>query len=63
MSATNWEDVYRVQRDRIDELERENAALREALKRADLALGDLGVGRAAPVRVIARNALRNEAQQ
>ena len=36
--STNWEDVYRVQRDRIDELlqktqglERENATLREAL--------------------------------
>lgn len=35
-TSTNWEDVYRVQRDRIDELlqktqglERENAALRE----------------------------------
>ena len=44
------------------ELERENAELREALKRADLALGNLGIGRAAPVRVIARNALRKEAQ-
>lgn len=44
------------------QLERENAALREALKRADLVLGDLGIGRAAPVRVIARNALRKEAQ-
>ena len=44
------------------ELERENAALRDALKRADLALDDLGIGRAAPVRVIARNALRKEAQ-
>ena len=43
-------------------LRSENAALREALKRADLALGDLGIGRAAPVRVIARNALRKEAQ-
>ena len=43
-------------------LERENAALREALKRADLALDDLGIGRAAPVRTIARNALRKEAQ-
>lgn len=40
----------------------ENAALREALKRADLALGYLGIGSAAPVRVIARNALRKEAQ-
>lgn len=44
------------------ELERENAALRDALKRADLALDDLGIGRAAPVRTIARNALRKEAQ-
>lgn len=46
----------------IRELERENAALRDALKRADLALDNLGIGRAAPVRVIARNALRKEAQ-
>ena len=30
-TSTNWEDVYRVQRDRIDELEAENAALRAAL--------------------------------
>jgi len=51
-----------VQADFARELERENAALLEALKRADLALGDLGIGRAAPVRVIARNALRKEAQ-
>jgi hypothetical protein len=28
MSATNWEDVYRVQTARIAELEKENAALR-----------------------------------
>ena len=42
--------------------EREIARLREALKRADLALGYLGIGRAAPVRMIARNALRKEAQ-
>jgi len=27
--ATNWEDAYRVQTERIAELERENAALRE----------------------------------
>jgi hypothetical protein len=33
VSATNWEDVYRIQTARIAELERENAALRAALKR------------------------------
>ena len=35
MSATNWEDVYRVQRDRIAELETENAALRKDKERLD----------------------------
>lgn len=32
MSATNWEDIYRVQTARIAELEREKAKLREALE-------------------------------
>lgn len=35
MSATNWEDVYRIQTARIAELERENAALREDKERLD----------------------------
>ena len=46
----------------LGKLKTENAALREALDRADLALGNLGIGAAAPVRVLARNALRKEAQ-
>ena len=35
MSATNWEDVYRVQTARIAELERKNAALRKDKARLD----------------------------
>lgn len=38
MSATNWEDVYRVQTARIAELERENDAVRAALATAEVGL-------------------------
>lgn len=63
MSKDNPYQGYHAQLlEKLERLECENAALREALKRADLALGYLGIGRAAPVRVIARNALRKEAQ-
>ena len=63
MSEANPYQGYHAQLlEKLERLEREHAALREALKRADLALDNLGIGRAAPVRVIARNALRKEAQ-
>ena len=48
-TSTNWEDVYRVQRDRIDELlqktqglERENAVLRADSARLDWLTNSLG---------------------
>ena len=34
--STKWEDVYKVQTTRIAELERENAALKEAFAKAEL---------------------------
>lgn len=33
--ATNWEDAYRVQTERISELRRENAELRQRLHKAE----------------------------
>lgn len=35
MSATNWEDAYRLQTEAIKELRAENAALREDKERLD----------------------------
>lgn len=42
MSATNWEDVYRIQTARIAELERENAVLRRDSARLDWLTNSLG---------------------
>lgn len=40
--STNWEQVYKVQSARIEELERENAALREDKERLDWLCNDMG---------------------